>query len=61
MGHFIVEGISTWVKSPMKIHGRFYTGKIPHENSRSPFFVSKVKKAYRCSQLGKIEPIRLSE
>ena len=33
MGHFIVEGISTRVKSPMKIHGRFYSGKIPHENS----------------------------
>ena len=27
MGHFIVEGISTRVKSPMKIHGRFYLSK----------------------------------
>ena len=27
MGHFIVEGISTQVKSPMKIHGRFYLSK----------------------------------
>ena len=27
MGHFIVEGISTQVKSPMKIHGRFYPSK----------------------------------
>ena len=27
MGHFIVEGISTWAKSPMKIHGRFYLSK----------------------------------
>jgi len=26
-------GDFTRVKSPMKIHGRFYSCKIPHENS----------------------------
>ena len=31
--HFIVRGLFTRVKSPMKIHRRFYSGKIPHENS----------------------------
>ena len=36
MGHFIVEGISTRVKSPMKIHGRFYSGKILAH--RMPYF-----------------------
>ena len=31
MGHFIVRGLFTQVKSPMNIHGGFYTSKIFHD------------------------------
>ena len=33
MGHFIVRGLFTQVKSPMNFHGGFYPSKISHEFS----------------------------